>query len=370
MRILLISGIVFVHIPYNPQTSPFLGTNGAIDWLRVFLGDSLFRVGVPCLSAISGFLLFRRGLDAFDYGKTIRSKARTVLLPFLIWNLSFLVLVLIAQRNGIGFGYLPDAINATAREFATLAFAIEPMPINIPLYFLRDLLLCILLAPVLGILIKRYPLITLTIFLVYAVFPFPSGLFLKKSILFGFSCGIYASLHKIDIRVLDAHARKITVLFLAAIVMLATALYWTGPKFPDWIDVLRSLTAVCGIAGAWVISSILIRSRLGMQLSKSEGLSFWIFCAHYPLLVVFWMLWNRTANTGLYPLFYFSVPVLALVILVATNFAAKNLTPRLHAILTGSRTARSGTRLKRAHGNETQRNARPDTHSSQEKAKR
>lgn len=370
MRILLISGIVFVHVPHNPQTSPFLGTNGFLDWIRVFLGDSLFRVGVPCLSAISGFLLFRRGLDAFDYGKTIRSKARTVLLPFLIWNLSFLGLVLIAQKSGIGFGYLPDAVNATPRELATLAFAIEPLPINIPLYFLRDLLLCIILAPVLGLLIKRYPMITLTLFFIYAVFPVPSGIFLKKSILFGFSCGIYASLHKIDIRMLDPHARKITVLFLAAAVLLATALYWTGPEFPEWISILRSLTAICGIAGAWVISSLLIRSRLGQRLSTSEGLSFWIFCAHYPLLIVFWMLWNRTANPGLYPLFYFAVPVLALVILVVTNNAAKRLTPRLHAILTGSRTASSGAGLKRVQEIEAARHTRPDTYSSQEKAKR
>ena len=86
MRILLISGIVFVHVPSDPQTSPFLGTFGILDWLRVFLGDSLFRVGVPCLSAISGYLLFRRGLDDFDYGRRSRSKARTVLAPFLIWN--------------------------------------------------------------------------------------------------------------------------------------------------------------------------------------------------------------------------------------------------------------------------------------------
>lgn len=47
MRIVLISGIVFVHVPYDPATSPYVGTYGGIDWLRIFLGGSLFRVGVP-----------------------------------------------------------------------------------------------------------------------------------------------------------------------------------------------------------------------------------------------------------------------------------------------------------------------------------
>ena len=338
MRILLISGIVFVHIPHDPQTSAFLGANGFMDWIRVFLGDSLFRVGVPCLSAISGYLLFRHGLDAFDYAKTIRSKARTVLLPFMIWNLSFLVIVVVMQRYGIGFGYFPDAVNATPQELASLAFAAEGSPINLPLYFLRDLLLCILLTPVLGALIRHFPVATLSAFFLYAVLPLPDdGIFLRKSILFGFSCGIYASLHQIDIRMLDRYAGRTTLLFAVAAVMLATALYWTGPDFPLWLETMRSLLAVFGIIGSWAVSAFLVRSRLGARLSRLEGLSFWIFCAHYPLLVLFWMIWNRSAEPELYPLFYFATPVLALSILVVSNNLTKRLFPRLHAVLTGSR---------------------------------
>ncbi len=218
MRIVLISGIVFVHVPHDPQTSPFLGTYGFLDWLRVFLGDSLFRVGVPCLSAISGYLMFRRGLDTFDYKKTLRTKARTVLLPFLLWNLAFLALVYVAQLKNIGFGYLPDVVNATPREWLSLAFALEALPINVPLYFLRDLLLCILLSPLLAWLIKRYPLQTLGVLLAFAVLPLPNGIFLKKSILFGFCTGIYLSLHRIDTKLLDPYARSITAVFLATAV--------------------------------------------------------------------------------------------------------------------------------------------------------
>lgn len=370
MRILLISGIVFVHVPYDPQTSPFLGANGFIDWIRVFLGESLFRVGVPCLSAISGYLLFRHGLDAFDYAKTIRSKARTVLLPFLIWNLAFLIFVCIAQGGGIGFGYLPDATTATPRELATLAFAIEGQPINIPLYFLRDLLLCILLAPVLGLLIKRYPLAALTVFFIYAIFPIPNGIFLKKSILFGFSCGIAASLHKLDIRMLDPHAEKISALFLTAAALLATALYWTGPDFPTGIDILLNLTAISGIVGSWAISAILVRSRLGMRLSQTEGLSFWIFCAHYPLLVAFWMLWNKVAQPEFYPLFYFSTPLLALLILIASHKAAKRLAPGLHAVLTGSRTGKHAAARKHPIQSGTNQKGWSEHYSAKEKATR
>ncbi|MGF6175763.1 acyltransferase family protein [Ensifer sp. 4252] len=348
MRIVLISGIVFVHVPHDPQTSPFLGTYGFLDWLRVFLGDSLFRVGVPCLSAISGYLLFRRGLDTFDYRKTFRTKARTVLLPFLLWNFAFLALVYLAQLKGIGFGYLPDVVNATPTEWLSLAFALEGLPINVPLYFLRDLLLCILLSPLLAWLIKRYPLQTLGVLLAFAVLPLPNGIFLKKSILFGFCTGIYVSLHRIDAKLLDPYARSIAAVFLAAAVALSIVLYQTGPEFPVWVDMLRSLTALSGIVGSWAVSALLVRTRVGERLARAGGLSFWIFCAHYPLLILFWMVWNRTEITD-YRLFYFTIPFITIAILVAAHGLAKRLAPGLTAVLTGSRTGSS------------QANARSDT---------
>lgn len=336
MRLLLISGIVFVHIPYDPQTSPFLGTYGIFDWLRVFLGDSLFRVGVPCLSAISGFLLFRRGLDGFDYARTMRSKATTVLVPFLIWNLSLLLLAYLGQRNGIGFGYLPDVVGASWRDLSSLAFALEAWPINVPLYFLRDLLLCLLLSPVLGFLVMRFPLLTLAVLLAYAVLPVPNGIFLKKSILFGFSVGIYAALHKVDIKRFDTQAAPILAIVLIISVALATALYQYGPDFPVWLETARSLAALTGILGAWCLSALLIGSRFAAALSKGGGLSFWIFCAHYPLLVLVWMVWNRS-GLGFYPLFYIVAPVAVLIATVLSNAAVKRSMPQLHSLLTGSR---------------------------------
>ncbi len=336
MRIVLITGIIFVHVPYDPATSPYLGQFGGLDWLRVFLADSLFRIGVPCLSAISGFLLFHRGWEAFDYRKTLRTKASTILVPFLLWNTAFLVLVYAAQSRGIGFGYLPDVVNATPRDWMNLALAIETWPINIPLYFLRDLLLCLLLSPLIALAIRHYPRTVLALMLAYAVLPLPNGIFLKKSILFGFSFGVAMALHRVDIKRLDRFAAPVVAAVLAMAVALSLALYAFGPEFPAWLDMLRSLAAIAGIFGAWALSALLIRTSTGQALSRMGGLSFWIFCGHYPLLILFWMVWNRLGIAD-YPLFYAASPILALAILVATHSAARRFLPSLHAILTGRR---------------------------------
>jgi succinoglycan biosynthesis protein ExoH len=346
MRIILISGIVFVHVPHNPETSPFLGVYGFFDWLRVFLGDALFRIGVPCLSAISGYLLFRKGMQAFDYLATVKSKARTVLLPFLLWNGALVAAVLLLQRFGVGVGYFPDLWNATPREMMSHGAAVEEFPLNVPLYFLRDLFVCILLSPILAFLVRRYAWATLGVLLVVTAWP-EVTLFIvqKKSILFSFTLGIALALYKIDLKALDAHAVKITAAVLGASAILATALYFTGPDFPFELELLRNLLAVFGAMGLWASSSLLIRSKAGKRLSETGSLSFWIFCAHYPLLVMMWMVWNR-GGPDFYPAFYLGAVALAFIILVISNAQVRSKLPKLYAVLTGSRSDKPGPSIK------------------------
>jgi succinoglycan biosynthesis protein ExoH len=262
MRILLISGIVFVHVPSDAATSQYLGSNNIFDWLRVFLGDSLFRIGVPCLSAISGYLLFVRGLDAFDYGRTLRSKARTVLLPFLLWNGGLFAVVLAIQHAGMGVGYFHDLWNASARDFLTHAFALEDFPVNVPLYFLRDLLVCILLSPLLAFGIRRAPLLTLGFLFVIAVVPdIPVGIVLKKSILFSFAFGIYLAVYKLDVRALDRFAISGTTAMLLLAALLSIGLYLTGPDYPLALDFALNALSVLGAVGFWLMSALAARTE-------------------------------------------------------------------------------------------------------------
>jgi succinoglycan biosynthesis protein ExoH len=338
MRILLISGIVFVHVPHDPETSPFLGRNGFFDWIRVFLGDSLFRIGVPCLSAISGYLLFQRGWEAFDYVKTLRSKARTVLVPFLFWNLGLLAAVLVIQRAGIGVGYFPDLWNIPAREFVSYAFATEGLPIDIPLYFLRDLIVCIILSPILAHLVRRFPAVTLGVLFLLAIIPsLTLGIVLKKSILFSFTLGIFLALNGVDLKAVDRFAGLGTAVMLTAAVLLSIGLYQTGPDFPWALDLARSALSILGAGGLWLMSAIVIRSSIGQRLAATGSLSFWMFCAHYPLLMLMWMVWNRMAGDGLYPLFYVSAAALSFIILFVSNHLVSRKMPGLYEVLTGSR---------------------------------
>lgn len=338
MRIVLISGIVFVHIPFSDQSSPFIGAYGAFDWLRVFLAEALFRVGVPALSAISGYLLFRGGMENFSYLKTVRTKSKTVLLPFLLWNGLFFLAILLALGVGLGEGYVPSPWQASVRELMTQLFAAEDFPVNVPLYFLRDLFICILLSPLLAWLIIRAPLVTLATLLIIAVIPDGSVyIVLKRSILFSFSLGIYIGLNKIDLRALDRFASLGTTLLLLSCAALATIIYMTGPSLPGWVQFLRNTLAIFGALGFWLLSARLIETQIGQRLSKTGSLSFWIFCAHYPLLIFMWIVWGK-AGISFYPVFFVLSLVVLFPFLIVSNDLCRKITPRLYGVMTGART--------------------------------
>ncbi|MFD1746717.1 acyltransferase [Rhizobium helianthi] len=338
MRLLLICGIVFVHVPYDADASPFVGPDGPFDWLRVYLGESLFRIGVPCLSAISGYLLFQKGYESFDYGRVLSSKSRTVLLPFMLWNFLLILFVLAVQRLGMGIGYFPDLWHAGAWDWLNYAFAFSDYPVNLPLYFLRDLILCILLSPVLVFLVRKAPAMTLGVFFAFAVFPsLDTMIFLKNSILFSFTLGIAVAIHKVDVKMLDRYAPIALAVLLATSFALSLGLLKQGPDYPTGLHVSRNLLAVAGALLVWILSAPLVRTRPGQALARTGTLSFWTFCAHYPLLVVLWMFWNRYADASLYPLFYVGAVLITFGVIFASHQMVKQRIPALYDVLTGSR---------------------------------
>jgi succinoglycan biosynthesis protein ExoH len=256
----------------------------------------------------------------------------------MLWNCAFLLVILVALGFGLGNGYVPDPWQASTRELLSQIFAAEDFPVNVPLYFLRDLFVCILLSPLLAWLISRMPLFTLAVLLVLSVIPEASlYIVLKRSILFSFSLGIYIGLNKVDLKALDRYAPVATALLLASSALLATAIYMTGPSLPDWVQLFRNTLAIVGALGFWLLSAPLIKTQIGQRLSKTGSLSFWIFCGHYPLLILLWIVWGKT-GVNVYPVFFVLSLLLLFPVLAVSNGLCRKITPRLYAVLTGGRT--------------------------------
>ncbi len=190
-----------------------------------------------------------------------------------------------ATSLGVGEGYLPDPLHASGRDLMTQVLAVEDFPANVPLYFLRDLFVCILLSPILAWLISRAPILTLTALLVIALVPELSiYIVLKRSILFSFSLGIFIALQQFDLRALDRFAVDWRLSAARRLGTSGDGDLFHRP-FPAGLGAIlpqRAGNRRCtGLLAALGSADQDADSANGSR--RPGASSFWIFCAHHPL---------------------------------------------------------------------------------------
>jgi hypothetical protein len=312
-RVLCILGIVYVHAwtgLYGPALSALDHTPQGL--LRWGLIELLARSSVPLLSLVSGWLvgpsLARRGARAFLAGK-----ARTVLVPMLAWNAIAIVVVSGAAWLGWLYAPQPTSWGWLANE---LTGFVHPNEINVQMPFLRDLFLCLLMAP----LLVRQGDRTLA---VVAVAAWPGAWRRRSSRCCSaprswasscWACWCAAMMPPRGLRAAgvdrDALSCAVGREDLAGTVWPGAGL--ASPLLLACVDLaMRAATALCFWALAWRLA----QTRAGEALSRLEPAMFLLFCCH---LILIWCAGPAIgALTGplgapLYPLFLLTQPLLAL----------------------------------------------------------
>ncbi|MEW4569529.1 acyltransferase [Tautonia sp. JC769] len=336
LRALLIYGILVVHIPYAGHPDAGSGEASFFSWFRTLLGDVAFRSGVPCLSAISGYLLFSRGIRT-SYANFARKKFTTLVIPLLVWNALVYVLVLGAQGFGVANGYFPDLRAAPPRETMNLLLSISGEPINLPLYFLRDLFACMIMAPAIGFAVRIAPIPTLLLLLAVSMNFIGQPFFLRADIVLSFAIGATLALHKVDVTALDRSWRAWGAIFVVLSCLLALALTLVDSASPTWIFYGKKLLALIGALAFWTLSSVLSRTAPGARLGEASQHSFWVFCSHYPAMMILWMIWNKYCGPDYYLVFYFGCMALAFPALAILHVILRSRLGKVIAIVDGGR---------------------------------
>ena len=147
LKVILTVGIVLRH-------ATLAGVAGRSDAFDLFsLGvESVTEVCVPLFFILSGFLYFRNvqaepGVDYF-WNKT-RRRVTSLLVPYLIANAVAFILYWLAHRFAPGMlsGFLGD-------DWRKPLFIFVTGPVNLSLWFIRDLIIACLLAPLFYIFVR------------------------------------------------------------------------------------------------------------------------------------------------------------------------------------------------------------------------
>ena len=175
LRFPLTVGVVFIHFNLVEHPITIHGVSygqDQPDWYCYFINffsEVLPQVGVPLFFIISGFLFFYRvDFDGAVYQQKLLKRVRTLLIPYILWNLIAVLMQvlyhipLLLNNADIHFSlarffkafFASEGIFVSSAE-QTMVGGGFPYPINLPMWYVRDLMVMVLLAPVIYWLTKR-----------------------------------------------------------------------------------------------------------------------------------------------------------------------------------------------------------------------
>ncbi|MDI1295060.1 MAG: acyltransferase, partial [bacterium] len=188
-RVICILGVVYVHAWTGLNGHDLeLARGSPQEGLRWILMEVFGRSAVPLLGLISGWLVAGSARTR-DWAGHVGRKARTILLPMILWNAVAILLVSGAAWLGTLRAPQPQSLGWMIEEL----FIISRNPdINVQMPCLRDLSLCMVAAP----LLVRMPNWALAMIAAGAVlcqiFGIGPPVLMRASILFFFTIGILA----------------------------------------------------------------------------------------------------------------------------------------------------------------------------------
>lgn len=339
-RVICICGIVYVHAwtGLNIDQLRAQGTTwqSVLYWVLIELFG---RSSVPLLSIISGWLVMasvsRRGYAQFTGGK-----AKTLLLPMILWNAITVGLVVFfatygdlrAPKPGLGLPILNEIFHLTA-----------PGEINVQNAFLRDMFVCMLAAPLLVRLPNALLAAVLAATLCWSIEGWQLYVLLRPQILLFFLIGIFAYRHR-----LDRFADRVPVLPLVlAFLAMGVGKCWfsiMGQHYqlshPQIVATGDNLLRLVAALIFWKLAMFLARRPLGAAIGRYEPYTFLLFCTHvmfmWLLAPVIGPLFGRFGEPG-YPLFLIMLPFLALGGAIGIGKGLQYVSPVIARLLSGRR---------------------------------
>ncbi len=312
-RFLCIFLMMFVHVEPGISTNVYDRDAGGFDLIYFVFARLLGLSSVSLLSVVSGyFVVASQGKAGF--GRFALSKARTLVVPLIAWNLLMLALLAAYGQLTGKWQQMPEF---TLVGMADALLALTKWPLDVPLWFLRDLFVCCLLSPLLFMGLKRAPVIVMLVLAAYMVFGENWLILLRPQLLLFFALGMWLRLSRTAEPAIDRAARWLLP-GLAVMVALYLAFRIENVLFGEMDDTLRltldSLLRITMAAGFWLLTDVILRSRFAAGFLRFEPYAFFLFCSHAIFFHFAALVFRRLfGNYGsdLFAVTFFALPLLA-----------------------------------------------------------
>ena len=334
LRIILLAFIIFSH-----NNSSAINNTTLSYYTKMLFSEILMRMAVPLFFLISGFLLFRK---PEDYGKMLKKKAKTLLVPYLLWNIIVIAMFWVGQNAPYISRYFTDENNLISQYTlfrwldAFLGLNYHGYPAAYQLWFIRDLMVLTLLYPMWRWLLQRFPValfaVLISLWLLEWRFVFLDG----EATLF-FLMGAWLVQHNPGLEKLDSLRIRDILAGYMLCVILEMGLVMNDRTF---IAVHKIVVLMGGVLWLRLSKEIVSHNGLYTKINAFGGYTFFVYAFHEPLLTMMRKAWTMligNEGTAIQMTQYFSLIFLAITIPLCVGWCLRRISPGLYGLLTGGR---------------------------------
>lgn len=153
--------VVFVHcVPDEilgaPQFSPGW-------WINRLWTETVCRMAVPAFFFMSGYWLAKHAEKNGWWKDAIRKRLKSLLVPYVIWNVGYWALVTFELWLGMRFFGKAGPEDFTWRTIPDVLGFTTATPFSVPHWFIKQLMLFVLLVPPFAWMIKRSKMLTIIV---------------------------------------------------------------------------------------------------------------------------------------------------------------------------------------------------------------
>ena len=315
--------------------------------LSYLISHILARVCVPIFFVISGFLFFNK-VDKFSpsiYLNKCKSRVRSLFTPYIFWNLVCIISYALMQ---VLFEGLLSGRNKLIQDYDLLDYIScfwdmslvnelsSTNPINYPLWYIRDLMVTILISPLIYIVIKSpFKSYYLLLLIILYITNFDIGIIgLNITGILFFSLGVFFAVGKFRLSNILRYSNHFLTSYLVIVAIEFFTKDFCNSPFVHRIGVLVGIVAVVTF----------VAKRISMNSISLNNLctnsSFFLFAFHalpLGLLLKIVMHFINTFNDITLVLVYLFSPIVIVLLGIIIFYILNKYFPRLTDIITGCR---------------------------------
>ncbi|MEE1091824.1 MAG: acyltransferase [Prevotella sp.] len=326
LKVLMILFVIFIH------ENPTLESHGNV----VMWWHSIVVCAVPVFFVLSGYFFFNK-VECFDvdvYKRKIKTRIKTLLVPYLIWNCVPVLFVALGNLYSIMFR------NKSTDDLCYFMRGLwndglwhiwwdktNGMPFDSPLWYVRDLIILCVFSPVIYWILKRmnYWWIGLLSLLFIVGVTFPIG-FSITGLLF-FSIGAVFAINRLEWQKAFGGGKYLTIIVLSLCAL--SNIYK--------MDILHQLFLIGVTLMMVLLFSVAKGKVVGIIANYSESVFFVLAIHNIIVLAQTGKFLTRILPEDSIWIVYWIAPFVTLAICVVAYYLMKRITPCLMKILCGGR---------------------------------